>query len=511
MIINLLQSSLVLSVLYLVYRLTLHRLTLHALSRAVLVLIVLCSLLLPAFRPTLPAEDGVVAEVQQAEQTLRRVLVTAPQAESTQHVQGIRADEAGATMKQTRTPLTPGNALLALYVVVAALLLARYALSLGRYALLLRRSRRVFRVGHVRVYTHSGVASPVSWGRTLVLSPDDLRGDLLTPAGPAVNSSQHRHGPLLRHELAHIRLGHTLDRLLCDVAARLWWFCPAAWLLRADLETVHEFQADAHVVRHGVERTAYSALLVQRAAHPLPLCAVQGWRSSQTKRRLRMLYALRTRPATGWRALLLLPAVYVLAVCMAAPAEVTRPVQQALSPTGAAPGDVAAPKSLPAVPEAETAVPAPIPEAPAAQPVATEPEEDAAHYVTRRLTTESIADLAHSFGLPGDTDYSSIVTIDGVADADVQYRLDGNPCDAATFARHATVHFDEAHGTLWAFGKKDRHAALQAVPRSQARQLYGTDTEVLAVYTHEAPRANPPEERIMVTNGTDLYTVYTFH
>ena len=43
------------------------------------------------------------------------------------------------------------------------------------------------------------------------------------------------------------------------------------------------------------------------------------------------------------------------------------------------------------------------------------------------------------------------------------------------------------------------------------RQHYGVDAEVLVVYTDETPPVNPPEERRLVTNGTDLYTVTTIY
>ncbi len=507
MIIYLLQSSVVLSVLYLLYRLTLRRETLHGLSRTVLLLIVLCSLVLPACRLRLPVSGGVLTDMQQVGHTVRRVLVAVPQDMGGHSVQGLQAAHAETGLARLREAFTLGHVLFALYAVVAGLLLVHYVLSLGRYALLLRRSQRVMRVGHVQVYTHPEVASPISWGRTVVLSPDDLRSDLLTPVSQTADAQHRRHAPLLRHELAHIRLGHTLDRLLCDVAARLWWFCPAAWLLRADLEAVHEFQADAHVVRHGVEQDAYSALLVHKAVQPPARCAVHGWRASQIKRRLRMLYALQSRPAVGWRALLLLPVAGGLAVCMAEPAEIVRAVQRTVQSVAASTGHAASSQLQPAVPTVEAEVAEAVTADLVAQPADSDPDEDEANYVSRRLTTESIAELAQSFGLPEEAGYSSIVTIDGLTDAAVQYRVDDTPCDVATFARHAAVHFDEAHRTVWAFGKKGCHMALKAVPRLYAQQLYGVDAEVLVVYTQTVPPASPPVQRTMVVDGTDLYTV----
>ena len=507
MLIFLFQSCLVLSVLYAVYRLTLRHTTLHGLSRAVLLLIMGCSLLLPAFRLSLSDESRVVARFHHLEKCLRLTLSAPSSTTATQHVQGVglRRGETRGTV--AAAPPTVGEAALCLYIMVTCCLLARYLLALMRYARLLRHSRRAFRVGKVRVYTHPGVASPVSWGRTLVLSPDDLRADLLTPVGHAGSGASHRHSPLLRHELAHIRLCHTLDRVVCDVAARLWWFCPVALLWRADLEAVHEYQADSRVVGRGVELEAYSALLVERATSTYPRCAVHGWQASQVKLRLRMLYALHSRPVVAWRALLLLPAVCVLAVCLAVPAEVARVVQPGAAPMQVSRSRADASPSLPVVAPAME-VTTPTAGAPSAPPAAAEASEDAALYISRRLTSMSIAELADDFGLTAETGYNCIVTVDGVGDATaVEYRVDDVPCDAATFARHAAVHFDHEHATLWAFGKEGRQSGLKAVPRDQARLQYGVDAEVLAVYTREAPPARPGKQHTLVAEGSGLYTI----
>lgn len=508
MLIFLLQSSFVLSVLYFLYFVTLRRTTLHALSRAVLLLVVTCSLLLPAFRLTLSEGNSVLAHFRHIENTICRTLSSAP---TVQRVQWVSLQQTEPATTETALPFTVGEALLFLYCLVTFVLLLRYLLSLLHYAQLLCQSRRAFRVGKVRVYVHPAVASPISWGRTVVLSPADLRADRETTVHDAAHSSSRLRFPLLRHELAHIRLCHTPDRLLCDVAARLWWFCPAAWWLRADLEALHEFQADADVVQHGVARKLYGTLLVQKVVNPHPFCAVHGWRASQIKRRLRMLYARRSRPVVAWRVLLLLPAVFLMAFCLAVPAEVMHAVQQVLPPMTAS----AIAKSAVAFPSAvepptefvelsEVAEPA--------LPADAKSEEAAEQYVSRRLCTESIDKLASDFGLPADENYTTIVTINEVTDVSaLQYRVNDTPCDAATFARHAAVHFDEAHATVWAFGKQGSHSGLKALPRLYARQHYGVDAEVLVVYTDETPLVNPPEERRLVTNGTDLYTVTTIY
>ena len=42
-------------------------------------------------------------------------------------------------------------------------------------------------------------------------------------------------GAILLHERAHLRLRHSLDLIVTDVAGCLQWFNPAMWLLRREV------------------------------------------------------------------------------------------------------------------------------------------------------------------------------------------------------------------------------------------------------------------------------------
>ena len=148
MLIFLLQSSFVLSVLYFLYFVTLRRTTLHALSRAVLLLVVTCSLLLPAFRLTLSEGNSVLAHFRHIESTICRTFSSAP---TVQRVQWVSLQQTEPATTETALPFTVGEALLFLYCLVTFVLLLRYLLSLLHYAQLLCQSRRAFCVGKVRV------------------------------------------------------------------------------------------------------------------------------------------------------------------------------------------------------------------------------------------------------------------------------------------------------------------------------------------------------------------------
>ncbi len=66
---------------------------------------------------------------------------------------------------------------------------------------------------------------------------------------------------MLRHELAHVRLGHSWDKALMQLVCCLFWMNPFFMLLRRELELVHEFAADSESVGDGDTEELSSLIL----------------------------------------------------------------------------------------------------------------------------------------------------------------------------------------------------------------------------------------------------------
>ena len=69
---------------------------------------------------------------------------------------------------------------------------------------------------------------------------------------------------IFEHERNHVRLCHWIDLLMAQTVAALQWYNPAAWLMREELKAVHEYQADAGVMRSGLNIKQYQMLLIKR-------------------------------------------------------------------------------------------------------------------------------------------------------------------------------------------------------------------------------------------------------
>lgn len=281
------KAALALMLLYSLYGVLLRRETLHAFNRAVLLLILGLSFALPMVRFT-AAPNPINVHLYAAQTFV---------AEATPFV--WMETDLGSN------PLTWGRLLTILYLSGAAIALLVYAYRLVLLALLIASSRKAEVRDGATICLDAKARSPYNWWRWVVMNEDDWRN--------------HAHA-LLPHELAHARLGHSWDMLLCEVAVRLQWFNPMAWVLREDLRAVHEFQADRAALASGISSKEYQLLLIKKAVSPGLQPAANSLNSSSLKQRLIMMYTHPSKKWTAAKALYLLPIAAVALLGYAKPA-----------------------------------------------------------------------------------------------------------------------------------------------------------------------------------------------
>jgi hypothetical protein len=116
---------------------------------------------------------------------------------------------------------------------------------------------------------------------------------------------------LLTHELGHLRLHHSADVLLVELLTALQWFNPAMWMLRADLRTIHEYEADQQVISHGFNDIQYLQLLIRKAAGQSGYSLANGISNSALKKRVTMIMKPKSNHRQWLRYAYLLPIVAV--------------------------------------------------------------------------------------------------------------------------------------------------------------------------------------------------------
>ena len=299
-----LKSAVCLAVFYLFYRLLLARETFYRFNRFALLGILLLSCLLPLVEVTVKQES----EVRQTMLTLEQLLLLADAADATEGV--AEAENSTVTWIQV---------VLLLYGAGIILFALRNVCSLGQLLLLLRSGRREEmdrylpgRRGEARLVVHDRGIAPFSWMGYIVISQIDL---------------QENGREILIHELAHIRNRHSWDLLLADVCIFFQWFNPASWLLKQELQNIHEFEADETVIKEGVNAKQYQLLLIKKAVGTRLYSMANSFNHSKLKKRITMMMKEKSSPWARLKYLYVLPVAAVAVTAFARP-EVSNKVEE---------------------------------------------------------------------------------------------------------------------------------------------------------------------------------------
>lgn len=118
---------------------------------------------------------------------------------------------------------------------------------------------------------------------------------------------------IVAHELAHVKGRHTLDILLMEAACILLWPSPLIYVYRKALKDVHEFVADAAVIRD-TPWEHYAQLLVDQQQGQLQNILSNQLIYSQLKKRLRMMNQEKSGFAARFKYLGIIPVVLIALV-----------------------------------------------------------------------------------------------------------------------------------------------------------------------------------------------------
>ena len=144
--------------------------------------------------------------------------------------------------------------------------------------------------------------SPSSWMGYIFL----CRKDFLSAEATGLYSS-----PSYIHEAAHSDLHHSIDLMFIDLCSLFQWFNPAIWLLRRELTTIHEYEADKAVLDKGFNPKDYQLLLVRKAMSEAGYSVANNLNHSALKSRIDMMLRQPSRSGRALRLLVLIPLICI--------------------------------------------------------------------------------------------------------------------------------------------------------------------------------------------------------
>ena len=189
------------------------------------------------------------------------------------------------------------------YIVGVVLIASKQLVSWTRLYLLIRRGRHIEN-GPFHLILTEGNQPPFSWMHYIVLSEKDFRE----------NPTE-----ILTHEMAHIRRHHSWDLLLADVGILLQWFNPATWLLKQEMQSVHEYEADDAVLAAGVDAKSYQLLLIKKAVGSSRYTMANSFNHSSLKKRITMMLKEKSSPQARAKYIYILPLAALSVMAFARP------------------------------------------------------------------------------------------------------------------------------------------------------------------------------------------------
>ena len=111
---------------------------------------------------------------------------------------------------------------------------------------------------------------------------------------------------MLHHEITHIEQYHSFDKVLATLSTCLAWMNPFFWLIRKELEVVHEFIADEAAITNN-DASQLAEMLLTAQYSPTLFSNGQSFFYSSIKRRILMLTASKKTSYSYARRLLVLP------------------------------------------------------------------------------------------------------------------------------------------------------------------------------------------------------------
>ena len=296
------KSAICLALLYLPYTLLMRRDTSHAFNRVLLLSIVVFSLVLPLFKPLsfLPQGEMISQPIKNLEEAINPLSIEENTDGGISSLETLpisppremRGDQGGSlqvSIEEESGQIPWPTILVLIYIIGVVVCIAWKAFQLVRlYRYIPSNCLWKDTIDGIQVYAHFDDVCPFSWMNTVVITDE---------------------------ERAHIRLHHSWDNLFVSFVEVLQWFNPCIWMLDYSLREVHEYEADANVLSHGVTLQNYQSLLIRKAIGTSSYAFANGFNHSLLTKRIRMMMQRKSNRWSCTKALYLLP---VAAIALAA-------------------------------------------------------------------------------------------------------------------------------------------------------------------------------------------------
>jgi hypothetical protein len=284
-LIYLLQVSACTGIFYSFYFLFLRRLTFFTLNRWYL----LVTLLLSFVIPTLTFKVDTAAP--------------SPLMEPVMYVQGIQTmpqPQYAVNVTNSTPPFDWMGALQMFYIAVAVIFVAHLLFTLTAFFRHMG-NKKLMQIGHVKVLKGTKKQGNSSFLNVIFINDEELEPEEIKQ--------------IITHEMLHVRLMHSADRIIARLVQIAIWFNPFAYLYMRSIEENHEFEVD-RIAAGEDEKGIYAQLLFKLAVSGQSYL-FHSFSKVPLKKRIAMLFNKPTSNMKKIIYLLILPVVMISCLAFA--------------------------------------------------------------------------------------------------------------------------------------------------------------------------------------------------
>ena len=268
-----LRVSIAATIFYVFFKVFVSHTSFFQLNRYVILSIFVTSLFLPILHIQIPQTSHI------PQQSIHTILYNIPVFEN------FKSNTIVKIIPTTKNEITWIDILFIIYLLGVSIVMLRYFVSILKLIQIIRRAQKTFMSDGTLVYVTSQNVSPFSWMKFIVINKKDFIESKFD---------------IILHEKAHTLHYHSMDMMLTDIYCLLFWFNPIAWILRSELQNIHEYQADECVIKDKTNFHNYQLLLIQQSVGEQKFFLANNFQFNHLQKRIKMIMKTKSPHHFKW-------------------------------------------------------------------------------------------------------------------------------------------------------------------------------------------------------------------
>lgn len=281
------RASVIMAIFYGFYKLIFSRNTFHKLNRVLLILIVMITSILPLF------SVNILSNINFSETETNLIDLS----------KFPIIEQIGSYEQEVAFPWI--QFLSQLFIAGMLTIIIRYIIGLIQIRkIIVSSEKKNISNNEVLCITDKNI-SPFSWWSYIVVSRKDFIQDNFYT--------------ILSHEKAHVQMNHSMDMALLNLFTILFWFNPFSWLLRREIQTIHEYMADEQLLNDGIDAKQYQYLLIRKSVGEHKFALANNFLQRNLQKRITMMMKTKTKKQMKWNYTFALPILLLALVALSLP------------------------------------------------------------------------------------------------------------------------------------------------------------------------------------------------